>query len=236
MRPDTDALKRAVAAVAAERVIDGMVLGLGSGSTAERVIEVLAARVRAGLSFLAIPTSERTAALARAGGIRLTDFAAHSTIDMTIDGADRVERGTLNLIKGRGGALLREKIVADASARLLIVADAGKLTEVLDMPVPVEVVAFGLQATARKIERLGGKPARRLATDGKPYVTDGGNAILDCDFGRLDDPAALDGRLRALVGVVETGLFIGRADEVLIAGSDGVQSLLPDRTGLRGRP
>lgn len=227
-QPDRDAWKRAVAAVAAERVQDGMAVGLGSGSTAECVVEQLAARARAGLSFVAIPSSERTAALARAGGIRLTDFAAHPRLDLTVDGADQVERGTLNLIKGRGGALLREKIVADASEYLLIVADATKLTERLNIPVPVEVVPFGLEATANKIARLGGSARRRVDGAGAPYVTDGGNAILDCDFGPIDDPAGLELALRALVGVIETGLFIGRADEALIADAGGVRSLTRD--------
>ena len=232
---DRDAQKRAVAAVAAERVREGMVVGLGSGSTAECVIDVLAARVRAGLSFVAIPSSERSAAKAREGGIRLTDFATHPGIDLTIDGADQVELGTLNLVKGRGGALLREKIVADSSGSLLIVADGSKLTDSLDIAVPVEVVPFGLEATARKLERLGATARRRLGGDGAPYVTDGGNAILDCDFGRIDDPAALEARLRALVGVIETGLFIARAGEVLVADAAGVRSLAPGRTE-RGSP
>lgn len=226
--PDRDAWKRAVAAVAVERVQNGMVIGLGSGSTAECVVEVLGARARAGLSFLAIASSERTATLARAGGIRLTDFAAHPRLDLTIDGADQVERGPLNLIKGRGGALLREKIVADSSEHLLIVVDATKLSERLDIPVPVEVVLFGLEATAHKIAGLGASTRPRVDAAGAPYVTDGGNAILDCDFGPIDDPASLEFALRALVGVIETGLFIGRADEVLIADADGVRSLTRD--------
>ena len=226
-RTDVDGLKRAVAAAAAERVQSGMVVGLGSGSTAALVVERLAARVREGLSIVGIPTSERTAAAARAGGIPLGDFATHPEIDLTIDGADRVERGTLNLVKGRGGALLREKIVADASKRLLIVVDASKVADRLDIPVPVEVVPFGLEATARKIGRLGGRTARRRGADGLPFVTDGGNAILDCDFGPIGDPAALELRLRALVGVIETGLFVRRAAEVLVAEAAGVRSLLP---------
>jgi len=226
--PDRDAWKRAAALAAVERVRDGMVLGLGSGSTAALVVELLAARVREGLSIVAIPTSERTAAAARAGGIPLGGFAAHPRIDLTIDGADQVARKNLNLIKGRGGALLREKIVADSSERLLIVVDATKLTDRLAMPVPLEVVPFGLEATARKIERLGGTIRRRLAAGGAPYVTDGGNTILDADFGPIDDAAGLEFRLRALVGVIETGLFVGRAAEVLVGGAEGVSRLLRD--------
>jgi ribose 5-phosphate isomerase A len=226
-RAALNAWKQTVAAAAAERVQSGMVVGLGSGSTAALVVERLAARVRAGLSIVGIPTSEQTAALARAGGIPLGNFATHPTIDLTIDGADQVELGTLNLIKGRGGALLREKIVADTSKRLLIVVDASKQADQLDIAVPVEVVPFGLEATARKIERLGGRTERRRGADGRPYVTDGGNAILDCDFGPIADPAGLEQRLRALVGVIETGLFIGRTAEVLVADAGGVRSLLP---------
>jgi len=223
--PDRDAWKRAAAAAAVERVQDGMVLGLGSGSTAAFVVELLAARVRAGLAIVAIPTSEQTAAQACAGGIRLTDFAAHPLIDLTIDGADQAERGTLNLIKGMGGALLREKIVADTSERLLIVVDASKLADRLILPIPVEVVPFGIAATTRKIERLGAVARRRMQADGAAYVTDGGNAILDCDFGPIGDPGGLEGRLRALVGVIETGLFVNRAHEVLAADANGVRSL-----------
>ena len=226
-RADLDAWKRAVAEAAAERVRPGMVIGLGSGSTAALLVERLAARVREGLAIIGIPTSEQAAALARAGGIPLGDFATHPAIDLTIDGADQVERGTLNLIKGRGGALLREKIVADASRRLLIIVDGSKVSDRLDIAVPVEVVPFGLEVAALKIERLGARVARRSGADGRPYVTDGGNAILDADFGTIGDPAGLEPRLRALVGVIETGLFIGRAAEVLVADAAGVHSLLP---------
>jgi ribose 5-phosphate isomerase A len=228
-QPDQNALKRAVAAAAAERAHGGMAVGLGSGSTAELVVRRLGERVRGGLDVVAIPTSERTAALARREGIRLTDFAAHPRLDLTIDGADQVARGTLDLIKGRGGALLREKIVADCSDRLLIVVDASKLADRLGIAVPVEVVPFGLEATARKLERMGAGVARRLGPDGAPYVTDGGNAILDCDFGPIAEPGALEQALRAIVGVVECGLFVGRATEVLVADAAGVHSLTRER-------
>jgi ribose 5-phosphate isomerase A len=225
---DREAWKRAAAAAAVARVRDGMVVGLGTGSTAAFVVEFLAARVRSGLAVAAVASSERTAALARSGGIPLTDFAAHETIDLTIDGADQVDRGTLNLIKGMGGALLREKIVADTSERLLIVVDASKLADRLALPVPVEVVPFGLAATARKLGRLGAVVQRRLNAARAAYVTDGGNAILDCDFGPIGDPAALEQRLKSVVGVIETGLFVNRAGEVLVADGAGVRSLLPD--------
>src|SRR5436190_23910469 len=155
-----NALKRAAAEAAVELVEDGMVIGLGTGSTAAFAVEALARRHRQGLHFIGIPTSERTAAQARAAGIPLTSFAQHRQIDLTIDGADEVERGTLNLIKGLGGALLREKIVATAGDRLIIVVDEEKLVAQLGdhTPVPVEVTQFGWQATAAKLAKLGAEP------------------------------------------------------------------------------
>src|SRR6266851_1135883 len=181
--------KRAAAARVVEFVEPGMVLGLGTGSTAELALEALAARVAEGLRITAIPTSERTAALARHAGIALTSFAEHRRLDLTIDGADEVQRSTLDLIKGLGGALLREKIVAAASRRFIVVVDQEKLVDRLGdhTPVPVEVAQFGWQATAAAIETLGAVPVLRQA-GGKPFVTDGGNFILDCRFGLIDDP------------------------------------------------
>src|SRR6185369_17057873 len=168
-----NALKRAAAEAAVELVEDGMVIGLGTGSTAAFAIEALARRHRQGLHFLGIPTSERTAAQASAAGIPLTSFAQHRQIDLTIDGADEVERGTLNLIKGLGGALLREKIVAAASRRLAIVVDGSKLVDRLGThsPVPAEVVAFGLEATQAALEVLGASARLRLSQAGDPFVT-----------------------------------------------------------------
>ena len=215
---DRDALKRAAAEAAVQLVENDMVVGLGSGSTAAFAVEALARRHRQGLRFVGIPTSERTAAQAKAADIPLTSFSEHRQIDLTIDGADEVERGTLNLIKGLGGALLREKIVAAASHRLAIVVDGSKLVDRLGThtPVPVEVVAFGLEATRESLEVLGAG-ARRALSSGAPFVTDSGNRILDCDFGRIADPARLDERIRRIVGVVESGLFISRADPVFVA-------------------
>src|SRR5204863_10106607 len=165
---DRDALKRAAAEAAVELVEDGMVVGLGTGSTAAFAVEALARRHRQGLHFVGIPTSERTAAQARAAGIPLTSFAQHRQIDLTIDGADEVERGTLNLIKGLGGALLREKIVASASRRLAIVVDGAKLVDRLGThaPVPIEVVAFGLEPTQASLEALGASARLRLSPAG----------------------------------------------------------------------
>jgi len=222
------ALKCEAAEAAAALVTDGMVVGLGTGSTAALAIAALVRRVGEGLRIVAIPTSERSAAQAREGGITLTDFAAHPAIDLTIDGADEVARGTLDLVKGLGGALLREKIVAAASARLVIVVDGAKLVDRLGSttPVPVEVVPFGWEATAHHIRALGGAPAQRVAA-AEPLRTDGGNFILDCQFGPIDDPAALDRQLQSIVGVIETGFFIGRTAEVLVADPAGVHRMMP---------
>ena len=232
-----NALKRAAAEAAVELVEDGMVIGLGTGSTAAFAVEALARRHRQGLHFLGIPTSERTAAQASAAGIPLTSFAQHRQIDLTIDGADEVERGTLNLIKGLGGALLREKIVAAASRRLAIVVDGSKLVDRLGThsPVPAEVVAFGLEATQAALEVLGASARLRLSQAGEPFVTDNGNRILDCSFGPIADPARLEERIRHIVGVVESGLFISRADPVFVADAGGVHRLDSARSH-RGSP
>src|ERR1700758_4856069 len=189
-----DALKRAAAEAAVELVQDGMVVGLGTGSTAAFAVEALARRHLQGLRFVGIPTSEQTATQATAAGIPLTSFAEHRQIDLTIDGADEVEQGTLNLIKGLGGALLREKIVAAASNRLAIVVDGTKLVDRQGTrtAVPVEVVAFGLEATQESLEVLGASVRLRISPAGQPFVTDSGNRILDCNFERISDPARLE--------------------------------------------
>lgn len=229
---DRDALKRAAAEAAVELVDDGMVVGLGTGSTAVFAVEALARRHFDGLRFIAIPTSERTAA--QAAGIPLATFAEHRQIDLTIDGADEVERETLNLIKGLGGALPCEKIVASASRRLIIIVDEAKLVDRLGTraPVPVEVVAFGAEATQPALEALGAKARLRLSPAQVAFVTDRGNHIVDCSFGPIADPARLEERIGRIVGVVESGLFIGRADPVFVADTNGVHRLdSPRRDG-----
>jgi ribose 5-phosphate isomerase A len=180
-----------------------------------------------GLRLVGIPTSERTAEQARSLNIPLTTLAEHSEIDLTIDGADEVERGTLFLIKGHGGALLREKIVAAASKRMAVVVDESKIVKRLGstFSVPVEVVPFGWQATERKLKALGANPALRPGTDGKPYVTDGGHYILDCAFGPMKDPKKVARELDGVVGVVEHGLFLGFAQQVFVGGPQGVKIL-----------
>jgi len=222
---DRDRLKRAAAQRAVEFVEHGMVVGLGTGSTAGFVVEQLAERVARGLSVVAIPSSEHTAEMARQLGIPLTSFAEHRAIDLAIDGADEVARGTLDLIKGGGGALLREKIVAAASRRFIVVVDDEKLVARLGqhMPLPVEVTQFGWPATAGAIERLGAHPELRQA-DGRPFVTDGGNFILDCRFARpLDDPGTVECRLNLTPGVVDNGLFVARSTAVIVAHDSGIE-------------
>jgi ribose 5-phosphate isomerase A len=224
-----DTQKRAAAEAAAALVEDGMVVGLGTGSTAHFAIEALTRRVREGLRIIAIPTSERSAVQARAGGITLTSFAEHRRLDLTIDGADEIETGTLNLIKGLGGALLREKIVAAASDRLVIVADDRKLVDRLGnrAPVPIETVPFGWETTAERLRRLGTEPLLRRGTDGQPFRTDGGNVILDCRFGPIADPVSLDAAISQIIGVIETGLFIGMAGMALVADDVATHRIMP---------
>jgi ribose 5-phosphate isomerase A len=224
---DRNALKRAAAEAAVELVEDGMVVGLGTGSTAAFAIEALARRHKQGLRFIGIATSERTVAQATAACISLTSFRQHREIDLTIDGADEVERSTLNLIKGLGGALLREKIVAAASRRRAIIVDGIKLVDQLGerTPVPVEVVGFGLEVTQARLEILGATARLRLSATGEPFVTDGGNRILDCSFGPIRDARRLEEQIKRIVGVVESGLFIGYADLVFVADTAGVHRL-----------
>ena len=228
---DRDQLKRAAALRAIEEVEDGMVVGLGTGSTAAFVVEGLARRVAAGLRVVGIPTSERTAAHARRLGIPIATFAEHQRLDLTIDGADEVQLGSLDVIKGLGGALLREKIVAAASDRLAIVVDQEKLVERLGehTPVPVEVTQFGWQVTAIALARLGCTPERRYGAGEQPFVTDGGNFILDCRFGPISDPARVENELARIVGVVESGLFVARSALVFVAAPTGVEVLTPPR-------
>jgi ribose 5-phosphate isomerase A len=219
-----DLMKRAAALRAVAEVRDGMVVGLGSGSTAAFALEGLAERVAGGLRIVGIPTSEATAALARRLGIPLASFDEHRRIDLTIDGADQVERATLHLIKGRGGALLREKIVAAASARLIVAVDESKLVDRLGgrMPLPVEIVPFGWQATIDRLTALGCGPRLRIA-GGQPFTTDGGNYIADCAVPEIPDPVALEARLSSVVGVIETGLFIGMAATIMVGRPAGVE-------------
>lgn len=215
--------QRIEAAIAALALVeDGMRLGLGTGRTASHFVRRLGAAVRAGLRVEAVPTSERTAELARAEGIPLADLDAAGSLDLVVDGADEID-AELRLLKGGGGALLREKIVATAAARMVVVADERKVVGTLGaFPLPIEVVPFGVEGTRRRIEAatkalgLGGTITLRSASDGRPFVTDGGHFILDCAFGRIPDPEALARTLDAITGVVEHGLFLGLASIVLV--------------------
>lgn len=222
MSIDPDAQKRAAAEHSLRFVEPGMVVGLGTGSTAAHVVRQLGARVRAGLDVRGVPTSQATRALALAEGIPLVDLADVARVDVTIDGADEIGPG-LALIKGGGGALLHEKIVAAASTRMVVVADASKRVARLGaFPLPVEVVPFGWRQAAARLAALGAEVARR-ERDGAPFVTDEGNYIVDCRFGAIEDPAALAARIAPLTGVVEHGLFVGLATVAVIGRADGVE-------------
>src|SRR5258708_4981687 len=209
--------KKAAGRAAAKLVREGDIVGLGRGSTAYFAVVALGERVKAGLKIIGIPTSVHTADLARAVGIPLTTLDDHPEIDITIDGADEVDP-KLNLIKGGGGALLREKVIATASKKMVVVADAGKVVAVLGkFPLPVEVIAFARTVVERKIVALGGSPKLRVKADGSPFVTDNGNEILDCSFGKIADPPALAREVSVTPGVVEHGLFIGLAKVAVVA-------------------
>ena len=224
---ERDRLKQEAAEAAVALIETGMFVGLGTGTTAAFAVAALGRRVRDGLKVAAIPTSERTATQARELGIPLTSFAEHQRLDLTIDGADEVARHSLDLIKGHGGALLREKIVASASARLVIIADGSKLVDRLGAAsaVPVEVVPFGWQSTRHRLADLGAVVTPRLAGDGKLFVSGGGNVTLDCTFGAIADPPALERSIRAIVGVIDCGLFVGLASQVILADAAGVRHL-----------
>ena len=225
-----DEERRRAAEAALEDVRPGMKLGLGSGRTAEHFVRALGERVRGGLSVVGVPTSDKTAELARSLAIPLATLDDEPILDLVVDGADEVDP-ELRLIKGGGGALLREKIVATAARRMIVVVDAGKIVDALGaFPLPVEVVPFGATPIRLAIERvaarlgMSGSFTWRQAGDG-PYLTDGGNRILDVSLGRIDEPERLARELDTMPGVVEHGLFIGFASLVIVAGRDGVTRL-----------
>jgi ribose 5-phosphate isomerase A len=226
---DVEAQKRAAAARALEFVRPGMRLGLGSGSTAKHFVELLGERVHAGLDVIGVPTSEATRADAERLGVPLTSLDETPELDLTVDGADEIATD-LSLIKGGGGALLREKIVASVSARMIVIADESKWVSALGrFPLPVEIVPFGLAPTRRKVEAAAaaagspGPALLRRGKDGHAFVTDGGHWILDAALERIADPRSLADRLDRIAGVVEHGLFIGLAHIAVIAGSSGVR-------------
>jgi ribose 5-phosphate isomerase A len=224
-----DQLKRQAAAQALEHVRDGMKLGLGTGSTAKHFVDLLGERVAGGLRVIGVPTSEATRAQAEACRIPLTTLDEVDRLDLTIDGADEMDPA-LNLIKGGGGALLREKIVAAASDRMIVIADDTKWVDVLGrFPLPIEVVPFGLAATQRAMAAafaqsgVSGQMGLRKGQDGHVFVTDGGHWIIDAHLGRIADAPRLAGLLSPIPGVVEHGLFIGLASTAILAGAQGIR-------------
>jgi ribose 5-phosphate isomerase A len=233
--PETQlAWKSEAAAFAAERVANGSTLGLGSGSTAELALQALAQRIKnEGLRVTGVPTSERTRQVAVSLDIPLADLDAVTTLDMSIDGADEVLLPSLDLVKGHGGALLREKMIAAASRYRVIIVDATKIVQTLGAtgPIPVEVIPFGWRHTAARLEELGARPVLRTLpaatgapTGAPPFVTDGGNYVLDCAFGAIHEPAAVASAIKNVTGVVEHGLFMMMTERVHVAGSNGVQT------------
>jgi len=226
-----DDLKTKAARAALDHVTDGMKLGIGTGSTADAFVRLLAEKVAGGLSVIGVPTSERTATLCRQLNVPLTTLEETPELDLTIDGADEVD-AKLRLIKGGGGALLREKIVASASAKMLVSADESKLVDTLGaFALPIEVNRFGLAATKIAVESvasslgLAGDVVLRMQGDTE-FVTDGGHLILDASFGRIPDPEALSQALLQVPGVVEHGLFINIANTAILAGKSGIQILI----------
>jgi len=227
---DQKQMKIEAAREALAHVSDGMRLGIGTGSTAEEFVRLLAQKVATGLNVIGVPTSERTAALCLELGVPLSTLDETPELDLTIDGADEID-SELSLIKGGGGALLREKIVAAASARMIVIADKSKVVDTLGrFPLPIEVNRFGLRATELAIAAAAGRlglsgDINLRMTDSQPFVTDGDHFILDASFGRIPDTRALSEALHAIPGVVEHGLFIGLASAAVVAGSDGIETI-----------
>ena len=224
-----DALKRQAAARALQEVRGGMKLGLGTGSTAKHFVDLLGEKIHAGLDVVGVPTSEATRAQAEQCGVRLTTLDEIDRLDLTVDGADEID-GALNLVKGGGGALLREKIVAAASDRMIVIADETKWVDALGhFPLPVEVIPFGLSATRRAMagafaeSGVSGQMVLRKGEDGHVFVTDGGHWIIDAHLGRIEDAPRLAGLLSLIPGVVEHGLFIGLADTAVLASAQGIR-------------
>ena len=218
-------LKRQASIAALDAVTDGMIVGLGSGSTVAYFIRELGVRVKGGLRIHGIPTSEDSRRLATEVGVPLTNLREHPVIDVTVDGADEVS-DDLDLIKGLGGALVREKIVAHASKRVIIVVDESKLTSRLGIkaPIPVEIIPFALDLVRAQLLRWGGEPKIR-EREGKTFISDNGNLILDWWHGRIDQPDSLESQIKGLTGVVDSGIFSGVADQVIAATAAGIRKM-----------
>jgi ribose 5-phosphate isomerase A len=218
-------LKEMAAREAVRHVKDGMVVGLGSGSTASIAIRLLGEKVKQGWRIVGVPTSRDSEELGRSVGITIVELKDHHVVDVTIDGADEVDPD-LNLIKGLGGALVREKIVASATKMEIIVVDESKMVSYLGQkaPLPVEIVRFASESTMRRLERFGCVPKLR-EKNGLAFVTDNGNLIADCRFPRIDDPNKMESSLNLVPGVVDNGLFVGLAHKVIVASKDGVRTI-----------
>jgi ribose 5-phosphate isomerase A len=226
-----DDYKKAAAEAAVKHIQSGMKVGLGTGSTAKFFIEALAKRAKEGLDVVCIPTSVATRTLAEKLGLKMSNLEENAYVDVTVDGTDEFD-AQFRLIKGGGGAMHREKLVASSSRFMVVIADESKRVETLGkFPLPVEVSKFGVKATAWKLQRafthlkLEAKMNIRVR-DGKPFVTESGNAIIDCALGAIPEPEKLDGLLKTTPGVIETGLFIGICGVIYVAGPNGVQELL----------
>jgi ribose 5-phosphate isomerase A len=230
---ELERMKRQAAERAVQFITPGMVVGLGHGTTARYAVRKIAGLLRDGTlrDIQGVPCSVEVEEEARALGIPLTTLDEHPTLDLTIDGADEVEPRTLNVIKGGGGALLREKIVAQASRREIIVIDYSKLSPALGhrVPVPIEVAVFGWGAQVQFLAFLGARVTPRLRDDGAPFLTDQGNMILDCHFGPITDPDELAGRLQARAGILEHGLFLHLATDIIVTGETGIRHLTLER-------
>ena len=213
--------KQRAAAAAAELITDGMILGLGTGTTASYLLQILGERVRQGMRIQGVPTSEATRQLALAEGVPLTTLEEQPVLDLCLDGADEVDP-ELNLIKGGGGALLREKIVASAARERIIMVDVCKCVDYLGtFPVAVEVIPFGWEVTRRQLEQFGGVSNLRQR-EGKPFVTDQNHYIIDCNLSRIKDASELNQQLNQLPGVVENGLFVDMTERLIIGSPDGI--------------
>ena len=222
---DIDSLKRAAALKAADYVKDGMVVGLGTGSTAKHLVMALGERVKAGMNLRGVPTSQETATLAEQYGITLIDADHQWDVDVALDGADQVDP-SFNLIKGGGGALLKEKIVAASAKQFIVMIDHTKRVPVLggSFPLPVEVIPFGWRCTARQIESLTKSPVVLRERQGAPFKTEAGNLILDVQIAAVDQPRELETALNAIPGVVESGLFVGQTDILIVGTPNGTET------------
>ena len=223
---EKEELKKLAGEKAVDYIDDEMIVGLGTGSTVEYTLKKLGKLVRSGLKIKGIPTSVHTKRMAVKQEIPLTTLEENPVIDITIDGADEVD-SDLNLIKGGGGALAREKIIAFNSKRVIIVIDDSKIVKALgiDFPLPVEVLKFGWTSTQKTLEELGCNVDLRKIMGNEPYITDNSNYILDCEFERIEDPEQLEIDINNIPGVVENGLFIGLVDEVIVGGKQGILTL-----------